>query len=215
LNKLCTAAVVLIEGKVMASDCWLIVGLGNPGKEYEGTRHNMGFMCADVLAQRWTISMSDHKGLAKLGKGILRLDGKQIRFFLAKPLTFMNESGNAVASIAAYYDIDPHQIVVIHDDMDLEYGRIKVKSGGSAGGHNGIKSIDKSLGSNAYGRVRLGVGHAARQGDAHRNTVNWVLGGFSRDQKAQLPDFLADGADAAETLITHGLAAAQENFNGR
>jgi PTH1 family peptidyl-tRNA hydrolase len=205
----------LIEGKEMASDCWLIVGLGNPGKQYEGTRHNMGFMCADVIAQRWSISMSDHKGLAKLGKGLLDLDGKHLRFFLAKPLTFMNESGNAVASITAYYDIDPRHVVVIHDDMDLEYGRIKVKSGGSAGGHNGIKSIDKSLGSNAYGRVRLGVGHSTRQGDAHRNTVNWVLGGFSREQQAKLPEFLADGADAAETLIVRGLAAAQESFNGR
>ncbi|GAA6122625.1 aminoacyl-tRNA hydrolase [Bifidobacterium psychraerophilum] len=199
----------------MASDFWLIAGLGNPGSQYEGTRHNMGFMCADVLAERWSVSFSDHKGLAKLGKGILNLDGRRIRFFLAKPLTFMNESGNAVSSIAAYYDIAPERIIVIHDDMDLEFGRIKVKAGGSAGGHNGIKSIDKSLGSNRYARVRLGVGHSKRAGDAHRNTVNWVLGGFSRDQQQALPDFLADGADAAETIAVHTLAQAQEQFNGR
>ena len=127
----------------------------------------------------------------------------------------MNDSGNAVASLCSYYDIAPDHVVVIHDDMDLQFGRIKVKSGGSSGGHNGIKSIDRSLGTNAYARVRLGVGHAQRQGDAHQKTVNWVLGGFNRDQQSQLDDFLADAADAVETIITDGLAQAQEKFNGR
>ena len=186
----------------MASDFWLIAGLGNPGSKYEGTRHNMGFMTADVLAERWSVNFSDHKGLAMLGKG-------------AKPLTYMNESGNAVASIGAYYQIEPDHIVVIHDDMDLDFGRIKVKAGGSAGGHNGIKSIDRSLGTPKYARVRMGVGHAQRGAHAHDNTVNWVLGGFGPGQRKQLPEFLADGADAAETIIFDGLAKAQERFNGR
>ena len=128
----------------MASDFWLIAGLGNPGSKYEGTRHNMGFMTADVLAERWSVNFSDHKGLAMLGKGVMNLSGRNVKFFLAKPLTYMNESGNAVASISAYYQIEPDHIVVIHDDMDLDFGRIKVKAGGSAGGHNGIKSIDRS-----------------------------------------------------------------------
>jgi PTH1 family peptidyl-tRNA hydrolase len=127
----------------------------------------------------------------------------------------MNESGTAVASISSYYQIPPEHVVVIHDDMDLEFGRIKVKAGGSAGGHNGIKSIDRSLGTNAYARVRLGVGHARRGPNAHDNTVNWVLGGFGPDQRKQLPEFLADGADAAETIIFSGLSRAQEQFNGR
>ena len=199
----------------MASDFWLIAGLGNPGSKYEGTRHNMGFMCADVLAERWSVSLSDHKGLAKLGKGVMSLGGQRVKFFLAKPLTYMNESGNAVSSISAYYDIPAEHIVVIHDDMDLDFGRIKVKAGGSAGGHNGIKSIDRSLGTNKYSRVRLGVGHAQRGPHAHDNTVNWVLGGFSPQQCKQLPEFLADGADAAETIIIDGLSHAQEKFNGR
>ena len=181
----------------MASDFWLIAGLGNPGSKYEGTRHNMGFMTADVLAERWSVNFSDHKGLAMLGKGV------------------MNLSGNAVASISAYYQIEPDHIVVIHDDMDLDFGRIKVKAGGSAGGHNGIKSIDRSLGTPKYARVRMGVGHAQRGAHAHDNTVNWVLGGFGPDQRKQLPEFLADGADAAETIIFDGLAKAQERFNGR
>ena len=118
----------------MASDFWLIAGLGNPGKKYEDTRHNMGFMAADVLAERWTVNFADHKGLAMLGKSVMNLDGRTVKFFLAKPLTYMNDSGNAVASISAYYQIEPDHIVVIHDDMDLEFGRIKVKAGGSAGG---------------------------------------------------------------------------------
>ena len=118
----------------MASDFWLIVGLGNPGKKYEDTRHNMGFMTADLLAERWSVAFSDHKGLAMLGKGAMNLSGRTVKFFLAKPLTYMNDSGNAVASISAYYQIEPDHIVVIHDDMDLDFGRIKVKSGGSAPG---------------------------------------------------------------------------------
>ena len=180
----------------MASDFWLIVGLGNPGRKYEDTRHNMGFMTADLLAERWSVAFSDHKGLAMLGKGAMNLNGRTVKFFLAKPLTYMNDSGNAVASISAYYQIEPDRIVVIHDDMDLDFGRIKVKSGGSAGGHNGIKSIDKSLGTPKYARVRMGVGHARRGANAHDNTINWVLGGFGPDQRKRLPEFLADGADA-------------------
>ncbi|BDR54446.1 peptidyl-tRNA hydrolase [Bombiscardovia apis] len=199
----------------MASQFWLVVGLGNPGSKYEGTRHNMGFMCVDLLAQRWSLSMSDHKGLAMLGKSVMRLQGQEVKFFLAKPLTFMNDSGNAVASICSYYDIPAEHVVVIHDDMDLEYGRIKVKTGGSAGGHNGIRSIDRSLGTNAYARVRLGVGHAQRGPQAHQQTVDWVLGRFSGDQRSKLDDFLADGADATEIVMTQGLHQAQEQFNGR
>ena len=199
----------------MASDFWLIAGLGNPGSKYEGTRHNMGFMVADCLAERWSVQFSDHKGLSKLGKGVMNLDGKSAKFFLAKPLTFMNDSGAAVSSISAYYQIEPDHIVVIHDDMDLDFGRIKVKAGGSAGGHNGIRSIDRSLGTPNYARVRMGVGHAQRGAHSHDNTVNWVLGGFAGAQKSELPNFLADGADAVESVIFRGLAATQEHFNGR
>lgn len=197
------------------ADMWLIVGLGNPGAKYEGTRHNMGFMVADVLAQRWSVSFSDHKGLALLGKGVMQLSGRMVKFMLAKPLTYMNDSGAAVSSISAYYQIEPDHIVVVHDDMDLDFGRIKLKAGGSAGGHNGIKSIDRSLDTPKYARVRMGVGHAQRGARAHDNTINWVLGGFGPEQRKQLPEFLADGADAAEMVIIEGLHAAQERFHAR
>lgn len=199
----------------MTSEFWLIAGLGNPGKKYEGTRHNMGFMVADTLAERWSVAMHDHKGLAELGKGVMNLDGASVKFFLAKPLTYMNDSGDAVSSICAYYHIEPDHVIAIHDDMDLDFGRIKVKAGGSAGGHNGIRSIDRSLGTNNYARVRMGTGHAARGPHAHENTVDWVLGGFGGAQRKELPDFLADGADAAEMIAIHGLGKTQEKFNGR
>lgn len=199
----------------MASDFWLVVGLGNPGAKYEGTRHNLGFMCLDELTTRWSVSLSDHKGLALLGKGIMNLHSRNLKTFFAKPLTYMNDSGNAVASICAYYDISPEHVIVIHDDMDLEFGRIKVKAGGSAGGHNGIRSIDRSLGTNKYARVRLGMGHSARGAHAHDNTVDWVLGGFPPAQKRELPDLLAKGADAVEEIAFDGLGHAQEEFNGK
>ena len=190
---------------------WLIAGLGNPEPKYDGTRHNAGFAALDYLAAQWHCDIAKAKwqglyGTAQVG------DHKVV---LLKPLTYMNDSGNAVASISAYYQIQPDHVVVIHDDMDLEFGRIKVKAGGSAGGHNGIKSIDKALSTPKYARVRMGVGHAQRGAHAHDNTVNWVLGGFGPDQRKQLPEFLADGADAAETIIFDGLAATQEKFNGR
>lgn len=113
-------------------------------------------MTVNELAQRWSVHFANHKGLADLGKGVMALNGRNVKMFLCKPLTYMNDSGNAVASIRDYYRIDTDHIIVIHDDMDLEFGRIKLKSGGSAGGHNGIKSIDRCLHTPDYARVRMG-----------------------------------------------------------
>ena len=199
----------------MASDYWLIAGLGNPGAKYRNTRHNIGFMTVDLLAERWGVGFARHKGLAELGKGLMTMGERRQKVFLCKPLTYMNDSGKAVESIREYYHIGVDHIVVIHDDMDLDFGRIKLKSGGSAGGHNGIKSIDRCLHTPDYARVRMGVGHASRSGDAHDNTINWVLGEFNAAQRKQLPEFLADGADAAETIVFDGLTKAQDRFNGR
>ncbi|RSX55854.1 aminoacyl-tRNA hydrolase [Bifidobacterium dolichotidis] len=199
----------------MAAEFWLIAGLGNKGVRYEGTRHNMGFMVANELAERWSVHFSQFKGLSELGQGTMNLQGKSLKFLLSKPLTFMNNSGQAVDSIAKYYHIKPDHIIVIHDDMDLHFGRIKLKSGGSAGGHNGIKSIDACLHTPNYARVRMGTGHSSREGDAHNNTVNFVLGHFDAQQRKQLPEFVADGADAAEAIMFDGLVKAQDKFNKR
>ena len=194
----------------MASDFWLIVGLGNPGKKYEGTRHNMGFMTADILAERWSVAFSDHKGLAMLGKGAMNLQGRNVKFFLAKPLTYMNDSGNAVASISAYYQIQPDHVVVIHDDMDLEFGRIKVKAGGSAGGHNGIKNIIAHLGTDVFPRVKVGVGAPSHP---DYDMVDWVIGSFSAQEKKIVDEALDRALDAAECIISHGVTEAQNRFN--
>ena len=188
----------------------LIVGLGNIGKEYEATRHNIGFMVIDELARRWGVSSWKTDRNAMCGE--YRSPEKVL---LLKPTTYMNLSGVAVGAYANFFNVDPEDIAVIQDDLDLPVGQVRVRRKGSAGGHNGIKSIDRALGTPKYARVRMGVGHAQRGAHAHDNTVNWVLGGFGPDQRKQLPEFLADGADAAETIIFNGLAKAQEQFNGR
>ena len=196
---------------IMASDFWLIAGLGNPGSKYEGTRHNMGFMTADVLAERWSVNFSDHKGLAMLGKGVMNLSGRNVKFFLAKPLTYMNESGNAVASISAYYQIEPDHIVVIHDDMDLDFGRIKVKAGGSAGGHNGIKSIISCLGGDDFPRIKIGVG-----GPPHPDydMADWVMGVPRGEDAAALEKAEERAADAIECCVQQGIDRAMNRYNG-
>ena len=137
------------------------------------------------------------------------------RVLLMMPQTYMNLSGEAVGEAARFYKIPSDHVLVIYDDVSLPLGKLRIRDKGSAGGHNGIRSIDKSLGTNAYARVRIGVGHAHRGPHAHENTVDWVLGGFASQQRAQLPDVLADAADACETVIVDGLSLAQERFNGR
>ena len=151
---------------------FLIVGLGNPGAEYQGTRHNAGFMAADALADAYSFSSFKSKFDGLIAEGTI--DGEKC--LLLKPQTFMNLSGNAVIKAASFYKILPEQIIVIHDDMDLQPGQMKAKLGGGAGGHNGLKSIDSHIGAN-YNRIRLGVGHPQASGDA---VVNHVLSRFSK-----------------------------------
>ena len=191
---------------------WLLVGLGNPGSKYEGTRHNMGFMTADVLAERWSVNFSDHKGLAMLGKGVMNLSGRNVKFFLAKPLTYMNESGNAVASISAYYQIEPDHIVVIHDDMDLDFGRIKVKAGGSAGGHNGIKSIIASLGTDVFPRVKVGVGDKPHP---DYDLADWVLSAIAKEDQEAFGTALHHAAEAVLCIVENGTEKAAAAYNGK
>ena len=191
----------------------IIAGLGNPGAEYAKTKHNVGFMFIDALADALGLSASDWKDKFEAKVADARIGTEKV--VLVKPQTYMNESGRAVGPLMNWYKLDPEDLIVVHDDMDIPAGTIRIRKKGSAGGHNGIKSIDRSLGTPKYARVRMGVGHSKRGANAHDNTVNWVLGGFGPDQRKQLPEFLADGADAAEDIIFHGLAKTQEKFNGR
>lgn len=178
---------------------FLIIGLGNPGAEYENTRHNMGFMAVDALAEKYGFApfKSKFDGLIAEGK----IGGEKC--FILKPQTYMNLSGNSVVKAAAFYKILPENIIVIHDDMDLKVSQIKAKCGGGAGGHNGLKSIDAHIGAN-YNRIRLGVGHPGGQGEA---VVNHVLSRFSKADMQQVECNINIVADNIGVLLHEGIAA--------
>ena len=178
---------------------FLVVGLGNPGAEYAATRHNVGFMAADVIHSRYNFSPFRAKFNGLMAEG--QIEGEKV--YLLKPQTFMNLSGNSVVQAAKFYKILPENIVVIHDDMDLPTDKIKAKQGGGSGGHNGIKSIDSCITPN-YNRIRIGVGHPAdKSGD---KVINHVLSDFSKADKENIERDLEIVADILPTFITKGIA---------
>lgn len=192
---------------------WLIVGLGNPGREYAGTRHNVGFLVVDALARRHGAGAFASKFKAEVAQVNVRGQGA----LLLKPQTFMNLSGQAVQPAMAFYKVALEHIVVIHDDLDLELGQIKLKRGGSPGGHNGLKSIDGAIGPN-YLRVRAGIGHPrskAPEGAAPRSggVVGHVLGPFKGKDAEEAAILVEHCADAVELLIADGLEKAQLRFH--
>ena len=178
---------------------FLIVGLGNPGAEYQGTRHNAGFMAADALAETYRFSSYKSKFDGLIAEGTI--DGEKC--LLLKPQTFMNLSGNSVLKAAAFYKILPENIIVIHDDMDLQPTQIKAKRGGGTGGHNGLKSIDSHIGAN-YNRIRLGVGHPQGIGDA---VVNHVLSRFSKADALSLQYNIDIVVKNIPVLLKKGISA--------
>ena len=183
----------------------LIVGLGNPGAEYADHRHNIGFRCVDHLAQQHGLTLNKRRFKAIFGEG--RLDGERV--ILAQPQTFMNDSGSAVAPLSRWYKIPPEQILVIYDDLDLPFGRIRVRPGGGSGGHNGIKSIIASLGTQGFPRIRVGIGRPR-----HGDPVDYVLNAFDRDQAPFVPDLCDRVAQAVETFIAEGVREAMNVHNG-
>ena len=178
---------------------FLIVGLGNPGVEYEATRHNVGFMVVDKLAEKYNFSAFKSKFDGLIAEG--KIEGEKC--FILKPQTFMNLSGNSVVKAATFYKILPEQIIVIHDDMDLQPSQLKAKLGGGTGGHNGLKSIDAHIGVN-YNRVRVGVGHPKGQGD---EVINHVLSRFSKCDKELIDKNIQIIIDDIHILIKKGIAA--------
>ena len=190
-----------------ASDSWLIVGLGNPGKDYAHTRHNAGFRCLDVLAENLGCKVDKLKFQGLYGQALY--NGRKI--FLLKPQTYMNLSGKSVLQLSAYFNIPPARIIVLFDDISLEPGRLRIRPDGSAGGHNGIKSIIAELGSQAFPRVKIGVG-----GKAHpdQDLADHVLSGFSSSEEKALAVALKNGADAALCIIDKGVPEAANKFNG-
>jgi len=185
---------------------WLIVGLGNPEPKYDGTRHNAGFMALDHLADKWGVSVTKAKfqGLY----GVAQKDGRKV--YLLKPLTYMNLSGNSVGALAAFFKIPAQQVIVLCDDVEQMPGKLRIRPQGSAGGHNGLKSIIASLGSQEFNRVRIGVG---KKPHPEYDLADWVLGKFSAEDKKAL-ESRWDDVEKACTLIMQGkLNEAQNKFN--
>jgi PTH1 family peptidyl-tRNA hydrolase len=182
----------------------LIVGLGNPGAKYRGTRHNIGFAVLDELAARWQVSFES----APVDALIAKVRGAD-EVLLAKPLTFMNASGEAVGALLRYYKIEIADLLVVVDDVQLPLGKIRARVRGSAGGHNGLKSIVAHVG-DAFSRLRLGVG----RGDPRRDLADHVLTRFDADEAAEVERVTARAADAAAMFVTSGIGAVMKGFNG-
>ncbi|GAA3094016.1 aminoacyl-tRNA hydrolase [Streptosporangium carneum] len=186
-------------------DRWLVVGLGNPGAEYAGNRHNAGFMVLDELAARAGGRFKAHRSRAEVLEG--RLAG--VPAVLAKPLSFMNLSGGPVKVLTDFYKVDPARVVVVHDELDIPYGALRAKLGGGDNGHNGLKSITKSLATKDYLRVRFGIGRPPGRMDA----ATFVLRDFATAERKDLPFLVDRAADVVESLIRAGLEATQNAFH--
>ncbi len=185
---------------------FLIVGLGNPGEQYARHRHNVGFQCVDYLADRHGLRFNEKQHKARWASGVIR--GQRI--VLAKPLTFMNDSGQAVGALVRWHKIDPAvELLVIYDDLDLPFETIRLRANGSAGGQNGMRSIIQHLGGQNFPRLRVGIGRP----EGRQDPKDYVLGNWSREQTERLPGLYGRVADAVETVITEGLTLAMTRFN--
>jgi peptidyl-tRNA hydrolase, PTH1 family len=193
------------DGRAAADDRWLIAGLGNPGPQYAGNRHNAGYLCADLLAAEIGSGFKRDRSRAMVATG--RLD--RLPVVVAKPTSYMNLSGAAVASLRAFYKLPVGRVVVLHDELDLPFGAIRLKLGGGDGGHNGLRSVTAALGTGEYHRVRIGIGRPPGRMDP----ADFVLRDFSAAERKQLPEILGRSADAVRTLLESGLAVAQNQFH--
>jgi len=186
---------------------FLIVGLGNPGAEYAQTRHNAGFLLLEKLAQRWRMEWSvERKFSARVARG----EARSQRVLLCQPQTFMNLSGNAVGQITGFYRLPPDRMMVAVDDADLPFGEIRLRPGGSSGGHHGLESIEQHLGSREFARLRIGIGRR----DGARQITGHVLGKFDANESGQLEKVLERAADQVECWLDAGLQKAMSRFNG-
>lgn len=186
-----------------ATDRWLVIGLGNPGREYERSRHNLGFLVADELARRRGGRITDRAAKSLTGK--IRLGDREL--VLAKPQTMMNLSGLAAKALRAKYDIPLDRVLVVHDDLDLPFGRLRIRRGGSSAGNHGMDSVIESFGSKDFIRFRVGIGRPPGNG------VDYVLSPFTESERAQLPEIVARVADAVQVAAEHGLERAMTDFN--
>lgn len=186
---------------------YLIAGLGNPTKEYDRTRHNVGFSVLDVLADKYNIDVSERKHRAYCGKGVI--EGQKV--LLVKPQTFMNLSGESLRSAVDYYKIAPEDIIVIYDDISLEPGQLRIRLKGSAGGHNGIKNIIAQLGTQEFPRIKVGVGAKPPRMDL----ADYVLSRFSKGEQELMDEAFREAADAAVMMMTDGAERAMNHYNAK
>ena len=185
----------------------LIVGLGNPGREYRETRHNVGFMVVDEIARRYALSWAQAPSQVPDAFIAKRYGTEPV--LLAKPLTYMNLSGDAVAALMRYYDVPAQDALIVVDEADLPFGKLRARARGSAGGHNGLKSIIERLGTTEFSRLRLGVG----RGDDQRKLSDHVLSIFERSERAELESFITRAADAAEMFAAEGILKVMNTYN--
>jgi PTH1 family peptidyl-tRNA hydrolase len=192
---------------------WLVVGLGNPGPDYAGNRHNLGFLVVDAIAERMGVRFKAAGGRignrAELAEGRISGPGSE-RVVLAKPRSYMNESGGPVAAVRAFFRVPLDRVVVVHDELDIDFGRIKVKAGGGDAGHNGLRSLRQAFGSGDYIRVRCGIGRPPTRVSG----ADWVLRDFAPAQRRELPLVIESAADAVEVVVRDGIDAAQRQFHG-
>ena len=186
---------------------WVVVGLGNPGRNYAGTRHNAGAMALDVLLGRTSGSLKSHKSGCAIAE--VTLEGHRV--VLARPMSYMNESGRPVRSLVSWYKSNAQRLIVVHDELDIPFAQVRVKTGGGTAGHNGLGSLVAHLGTKDFLRVRIGVGRP-REG---RDPVGYVLEGFSAAERKELPDVLERAADAVERILEVGAERAMNEFNTR
>ncbi|HEY0188910.1 MAG TPA: aminoacyl-tRNA hydrolase [Cellulomonas sp.] len=204
----------------MSEGRWLVVGLGNPGPQYAGNRHNVGQMVLDELARRAGATFSSRGGVlsrrpqaatAEVRVGTLPGGAPGPRAVLAEPTTYMNTSGGPVAALARYYDVPPERVVMVHDELDIPFGDVRLKIGGGEGGHNGLRDTTKALGTKDYLRVRVGIGRPPGRMQA----ADFVLKDFAKPEQKDLPWLIGTAADAVELLLTEGLERAQLRFHTR
>jgi PTH1 family peptidyl-tRNA hydrolase len=183
----------------------LIVGLGNPGRKYRFTRHNAGFLVIDELARRNGIGLEERRYKARFGRGLI----KECEAILAKPLTFMNLSGLVVGRIMEVFDLEEKNLIVIQDDVDIDFGRIKIRQGGGHGGHKGIESIQGLLGGSGFARIKVGIGRPR----GYKDLSDYVLEGFSDDERVLLRGIISRAAESVEILLCEGIQVAMARFN--
>ena len=185
----------------------LIVGLGNPGREYRETRHNVGFMVVEEIARRYALTWA--QAPSQVPDAFIAKRYGTDPLLLAKPLTFMNLSGDAVAGLSRYYDVAPADVLIVVDEVALPFGKLRARARGSAGGHNGLKSVIERLGTTEFPRLRLGVG----RGDSRRDLADHVLSIFERSERAELELFITRAADAAEMFVAEGIGKVMNTYN--